>query len=66
MGGLGPGLSELIVAGKANDIVGFAEGATGWGSFLKAIQAQEFGVDAGIGITDMRVVAAGALHLVRL
>ncbi len=53
------------MAGQTDNVVGFVEGVRRGRDLLEAIQTQKFDALCGVtGITDVRVVAAVALHLI--
>ena len=61
---LSPCQTQLVVTGDTYDVVGFIEVAARCKTFLETMQAQKLDILGDVGITNVRVVATGALHLI--
>ena len=61
-----PGLTRLLMAGQAQDIASFGEGAARRRLLLEAVNAQKLRRPLErIGLAQVRIVAGGTLHLPR-
>ncbi len=60
---LRPGQPQLVVTGETDHIAIGIEVAARRKTLLKPVQAQKLDIQGGIGVTDMRIVATGALYL---